>query len=105
MDAIDALTTRRSPAQFAEPAPDDETLAQILGAAMRAPDHGKLKPWRFITLRGEARDPVGPGEGRGDEASRAESAGKHARARAGQALARAADRGAGRHDQGRPQDP
>src|SRR5579863_9779453 len=54
MDAIDALTTRRSPAQFAEPAPDDETLAEILRAAMRAPDHGKLKPWRFIVLRGDA---------------------------------------------------
>jgi len=55
MEAIDALTTRRSPAQFAEPAPDDEALAEILRAAMRAPDHGKLKPWRFIVLRGDAR--------------------------------------------------
>jgi nitroreductase len=59
MDAIDALTTRRSPAQFAEPAPDDEALAEILGAAMRAPDHGKLKPWRFILLRGDARKRFG----------------------------------------------
>ncbi len=59
MDAIDALTTRRSPAQFAEPAPDDESLAEILRAAMRAPDHGKLKPWRFIVLRGDARKRFG----------------------------------------------
>jgi nitroreductase len=59
MDAIDALTTRRSAVQFAEPAPDDETLAQILGAALRAPDHGKLKPWRFIVLRGDARKRFG----------------------------------------------
>lgn len=59
MDALDALTTRRSPAQFAEPAPDDATLAEILRAAMRAPDHGKLKPWRFITLRGDARKRFG----------------------------------------------
>jgi nitroreductase len=59
MDAIDALTTRRSPAQFAEPAPDDAALAEILRAAMRAPDHGKLKPWRFIVLRGEARKRFG----------------------------------------------
>ena len=55
MDALDALTTRRTPVQFTEPAPDDETLAEILRAAIRAPDHGKLKPWRFIVLRGEAR--------------------------------------------------
>src|SRR5579875_3505395 len=54
MDALDALTTRRSPVQFAEPAPDDESLAEILRAAMRAPDHGKLRPWRFIVLRGDA---------------------------------------------------
>lgn len=59
MDALDALTTRRSPAQFAEPAPDDETLAEILRTAMRAPDHGKLKPWRFIVLRGDARKRFG----------------------------------------------
>jgi nitroreductase len=59
MDAIDALTTRRSAAQFAEPAPDDETLGKILGAAMHAPDHGKLKPWRFIVLRGDARKRFG----------------------------------------------
>jgi nitroreductase len=59
MDALDALITRRSPAQFTEPAPDDETLAEILRAAMRAPDHGKLKPWRFIVLRGDARKRFG----------------------------------------------
>jgi nitroreductase len=59
MDAIDALTTRRSPAQFADPAPDDASLAEILRAAMRAPDHGKLKPWRFIVLRGDARERFG----------------------------------------------
>jgi nitroreductase len=59
MEAIDALTTRRSAAKFAEPAPDDETLGKILGAAMHAPDHGKLKPWRFIVLRGDARKRFG----------------------------------------------
>src|SRR5271156_1126940 len=55
MEAIDALTSRRSPAQFTEPAPDEAALEAILRAAMRAPDHGKLKPWRFLVLRGEGR--------------------------------------------------
>jgi nitroreductase len=59
MDAIDALTTRRSASKFVEPAPDDETLGKMLGAAMHAPDHGKLKPWRFIVLRGDARKRFG----------------------------------------------
>jgi nitroreductase len=38
-----------------EPAPNDEQLAQILKAAMNAPDHKHLRPYRFITIRGEAR--------------------------------------------------
>lgn len=59
MDAIEALTSRRSPARFIEPAPDQAALDAILAAAMRAPDHGKLKPWRFIVLRGEARNHFG----------------------------------------------
>lgn len=59
MEAIEALTSRRSPAQFTDPAPDEATLAAILQAAMRAPDHGKLKPWRFLVLRGDARKRLG----------------------------------------------
>jgi len=59
MEALEALTSRRTPAQFTEPAPDDATLGAILRAAMRAPDHGKLRPWRFITLRGDARKRFG----------------------------------------------
>ncbi len=59
MEAIEALISRRSPSRFADPAPDDAQLSAILGAAMHAPDHGKLKPWRFIILRGEARKRFG----------------------------------------------
>jgi nitroreductase len=59
MDALEALTTRRSAAQLAEPAPDDEALAAMLRAAVRAPDHGRLKPWRFTVLRGAARERLG----------------------------------------------
>lgn len=42
-----------------EPGPDDETLNTILTAAIRVPDHGKLGPWRFILIRGEARNKLG----------------------------------------------
>jgi nitroreductase len=59
MEAIEALTSRRSPVQFTEPAPDEAALEAILRAAMRAPDHGKLKPWRFLVLRGDARKRFG----------------------------------------------
>jgi nitroreductase len=33
------------------PAPDDAELKLILGAAQRAADHGRLRPWRFIIVR------------------------------------------------------
>ena len=42
-----------------EPGPDDETLQRLLGLAVRVPDHGKLTPWRFIRIAGEARHALG----------------------------------------------
>ncbi|SDX91462.1 nitroreductase family protein [Citreimonas salinaria] len=54
--ALDFLLTRRSrPAKMLRaPAPDDDALRVLLTAAARAPDHGKLEPWRFIVLRDRA---------------------------------------------------
>jgi nitroreductase len=56
-DPLHALNTRSSvPArQLGEPGPDDATLGRLFAAAIRVPDHGKLAPWRLITLRGEDR--------------------------------------------------
>ncbi|MEO0390222.1 MAG: nitroreductase [Pseudomonadota bacterium] len=50
--ALDFLLTRRSrPAKtLAAPGPDRAVLEQLLTAASRSPDHGKLEPWRFIVL-------------------------------------------------------
>lgn len=54
-DALTALATRRSTSvkDMTAPAPSDAALAQILRIATRVPDHGKLAPWRIVTLRGE----------------------------------------------------
>ena len=41
--------------QLTDPAPTETELKSILQAAMSAPDHGHLKPFRFLTIRGEAR--------------------------------------------------
>ncbi|MGB0661115.1 MAG: nitroreductase family protein [Mangrovicoccus sp.] len=51
-DVLDFLLTRRSrPAKLlSAPAPSAEDLREILTAAARTPDHGKLEPWRFIVL-------------------------------------------------------
>ena len=55
MDTIETLVARVSPAQLAEPGPSPAQLDKILEAAAAAPDHGRMKPWRFIVVEGEAR--------------------------------------------------
>jgi nitroreductase len=59
MQAIDALMTRRSATALAEPAPDEAALQLIFASAVRAPDHGRLRPWRFVVIRGAARGRLG----------------------------------------------
>ena len=59
MEAIEALTTRVSGAALIEPAPDELELHTIVSAALRAPDHGRLRPWRFAVVRGAARHRLG----------------------------------------------
>jgi len=49
------LLSRASVGQLRDPAPDGEVLETILAAGLRAPDHGRLRPWRFVLIRGEAR--------------------------------------------------
>jgi nitroreductase len=50
---LDFLHSRHStPAmQLGEPGPDPAQLRQLLEAAIRVPDHGKLVPWRLIVLQ------------------------------------------------------
>jgi nitroreductase len=54
---IDALLSRRSvPAlQLREPGPSQQQIDAAIDAALRAPDHGGLKPWRFVLIHGSAR--------------------------------------------------
>ena len=59
MDAMELLTHRASNGKLEAPAPDDETLGTILEAALRAPDHAALRPWRLLLIRGAARERLG----------------------------------------------
>ena len=51
------LAHRRSTSAvtLAEPAPSADQLADLLRLATRAPDHGKLSPWRFVILEGDGK--------------------------------------------------
>ncbi|MBC2693436.1 NAD(P)H nitroreductase [Pseudomonas kielensis] len=59
MQALDALLNRVSVPRLLDPAPTAEQREVLFGAAMRAPDHGHLQPWRFLTVEGEAREQLG----------------------------------------------
>ncbi len=56
MTPLDSLLSRASTAQLVDPAPEGATLDRILQAGLRAPDHGHLRPWQFVLIRGTARD-------------------------------------------------
>ena len=55
---LSLLETRRSakPRELVGPAPSPEELERILTIAARIPDHGKLSPWRFVTVADDQRD-------------------------------------------------
>src|SRR6188474_2164344 len=50
--ALELLLSRQSLNLLQEPAPDGAELDLILDAGLRAPDHGRLRPWRFVLIRG-----------------------------------------------------
>ncbi len=53
--ALDHLLSRRSAGLLQDPAPAGADLDLIIDAGLRAPDHGRLRPWRFVVIRGDAR--------------------------------------------------
>jgi nitroreductase len=61
LHSLQALDERRSvpSKQLGEPGPDDATLLAMLRSAVRVPDHGKLVPFRFLRIAGQARLALG----------------------------------------------
>ncbi|AKC81016.1 MULTISPECIES: nitroreductase family protein [Xanthomonas] len=59
--SLQALDARRSvpSKQLGEPGPDEDTLLRMLTSAVRVPDHGKLVPFRFLRISGDARQALG----------------------------------------------
>lgn len=59
MDLFDAIHGRSTAKTYGENPPDTAQLEQALQAAVRAPDHGRLRPWRFMLIQGEQRQKFG----------------------------------------------
>lgn len=76
MSAVsDAIDARRSYSRVTAEAPSREELLRLVSLAGRVADHGLLRPWRLVELRGDARrrlgDALAEASGRlGDDAAR-----------------------------------
>jgi nitroreductase len=55
---LSLLETRRSgkPRELVDPGPTTQEMERILSIAARTPDHGKIFPWRFVTVADDQRD-------------------------------------------------
>lgn len=51
MDAMDAILSRRSIRKYTEQPVSDETIKELLEAAMSAPSAGNEQPWHFLVIR------------------------------------------------------
>lgn len=58
-DILQFLQQRNSAPKLTEPAPSGQQMDEIFRAALRAPDHAWLRPWRFIAIEGARRQDFG----------------------------------------------
>lgn len=56
---IAQLRQRNSSPKLTTPAPSEAELNEMLLCALRSPDHARLRPWRFVSLRGDRRADFG----------------------------------------------
>ena len=59
MDAIDLLLTRESALKLESPGPSEADLEVMFQSALRAPDHGRLRPWQFVVVPEDKRAAFG----------------------------------------------
>ena len=59
MNGIELLLERESRPLLEAPGPTKAQLDIMFSAALRAPDHARLRPWRFLTVSGDDRHTLG----------------------------------------------
>tara|TARA_B100000575_G_C22962464_1_gene555994 strand:- start:242 stop:805 length:564 start_codon:yes stop_codon:yes gene_type:complete len=56
METMKTLLSRRSISKLKNPHPSKNEMNEVYQAALRAPDHSWLRPWKFIEITGESRN-------------------------------------------------
>jgi len=59
MDVFDAIHNRHSQGKVKQDAVPRALIEKLLSAAVQAPNHYKVRPWRFVVLTGTARNKLG----------------------------------------------
>jgi nitroreductase len=59
MDVFDAIHNRHSQGKVKQDPVPRELIEKLLSAAVQAPNHYKVRPWRFVVLTGNARNRLG----------------------------------------------
>lgn len=59
MDTLEAIHTRQSIGNVKPDPVPRELIEKLLSAAVQAPNHYKVRPWRFVVLTGAARERLG----------------------------------------------
>jgi nitroreductase len=59
MEVFEAIHTRQSVGKVKPDPVPRELIEKALSAAVQAPNHYKVRPWRFMVLTGEARERLG----------------------------------------------
>ena len=59
MDVFEAIYNRHSQGKVKPDPLPRELIEKLLSAAVQAPNHYKVRPWRFVVLTGSARNKLG----------------------------------------------
>jgi nitroreductase len=59
MEVLEAIHTRHSAGKIKPDQVSRELIEQLLAAAVQAPNHYKVRPWRFAVLTGAGREKLG----------------------------------------------
>jgi nitroreductase len=59
METLEAIHTRQSIGQVKPDPVPRELIEKILAAAVQAPNHYKVRPWRFVVMMGASREKLG----------------------------------------------